>query len=68
MSNGRHYHALIQALEALDKVQEGMDAQISGDLLSIDLRMALHALGEITGAITTDDLLGHIFANFCIGK
>ena len=68
VSNGRHYHALIQALEALDKVQEGMDAQISGDLLSIDLRMALHALGEITGAITTDDLLGHIFANFCIGK
>jgi tRNA modification GTPase len=68
VSNSRHYHALVRALEALDKVQEGIDAQLSGDLLAIDLRAALFALGEITGAITNDDMLGHIFANFCIGK
>ena len=68
VSNSRHYHALVRALEALDKVQEGIDAQLSGDLLAIDLRAALLALGEITGAITNDDMLGHIFANFCIGK
>ena len=68
VSNSRHYHALVRALEALDKVQEGIDAELSGDLLAIDLRAALFALGEITGAITNDDMLGHIFANFCIGK
>ena len=68
VSNSRHYHALVRALEALDKVQEGIDAQLSGDLLAIDLRAALFALGEITGAITNDDMLSHIFANFCIGK
>jgi len=68
VSNSRHYHALVRALEALDKVQKGIDAELSGDLLAIDLRAALFALGEITGAITNDDMLGHIFANFCIGK
>jgi tRNA modification GTPase len=68
VSNSRHYHALVRALEALDKVQEGIDIELSGDLLAIDLRAALFALGEITGAITNDDMLGHIFANFCIGK
>ena len=68
VSNSRHYNALIRALESLDRVQEGVNSGISGDLLAIDLSAALLALGEITGAITNDDLLGHIFANFCIGK
>jgi tRNA modification GTPase len=68
VSNSRHYDALIRALESLDRVQEGVNTGISGDLLAIDLQAALLALGEITGAITNDDLLGHIFANFCIGK
>ena len=68
VSNSRHYDALIRALESLDHVQEGVNSGISGDLLAIDLQAALLALGEITGAITNDDLLGHIFANFCIGK
>ena len=68
VSNSRHYDALIRALESLDRVQEGVNSGISGDLLAIDLQAALLALGEITGAITNDDLLGHIFANFCIGK
>jgi len=49
-------------------VQQGMDSGLSGDLLAIDIRQALYHFGEITGEITTDDLLGNIFANFCIGK
>jgi len=68
ISNTRHYDALLKALEEIDKVQEGIDSNLSGDLLAIDIRQALYHLGEITGAITNDDLLGNIFANFCIGK
>jgi len=68
VSNSRHYDALIRALESLDRVQDGVNSRTSCDSLAIDLQAALLALGEITGAITNDDLLGHIFANFCIGK
>jgi tRNA modification GTPase len=49
-------------------VLRGIDNQISGDFLAMDIRQALHYLGEITGEITTDDLLGNIFSKFCIGK
>ncbi|MDH3609721.1 MAG: tRNA uridine-5-carboxymethylaminomethyl(34) synthesis GTPase MnmE, partial [Gammaproteobacteria bacterium] len=52
----------------MQKVQQGMNDELSGDLLAIDIRQALYHLGEITGEITSDDLLGNIFANFCIGK
>ena len=68
ITNSRHYGVLIKALEETDKVQEGIDAHLSGDLLAIDLRQALYYLGEITGQVSNDDLLGNIFANFCIGK
>ncbi|MCK5443301.1 MAG: tRNA uridine-5-carboxymethylaminomethyl(34) synthesis GTPase MnmE [Maribacter sp.] len=68
VSNTRHYNALLKALEEVEKVQLGMDDEISGDLLAIDIRQALYHFGEITGEITSDDLLGNIFANFCIGK
>jgi tRNA modification GTPase len=68
VSNTRHYDALLKALEEINKVQEGIDSDLSGDLLAIDIRQALYHLGEITGEITNDDLLGNIFANFCIGK
>ena len=68
VSNSRHYEALLKALEAIGSVQEGMDAEIPSDLLSIDINQALFHLGEITGEISSDDLLGNIFANFCIGK
>jgi tRNA modification GTPase len=68
VSNSRHYEALIMAQEAIVKVQEGIDEEIPSDLLSIDINRALFHLGEITGEITSDDLLGNIFANFCIGK
>lgn len=68
VTNSRHYDALLKALEEITKVREGMEANLSGDLLAIDIRQALYHLGEITGEITNDELLGNIFANFCIGK
>jgi len=68
ITNSRHYDALLKALEEIQKVQQGMDSGLTGDLLAIDIRQALYHFGEITGEITTDDLLGNIFANFCIGK
>ena len=68
VTNSRHYDALIKAFEAIELVHLGLQNQVSGDLLAIDIRQGLFHLGEITGEITTDDLLGNIFANFCIGK
>ncbi len=68
VTNSRHYDALLKALAEIQKVQHGMDHNLSGDLLAIDIRQALYHFGEITGEITSDDLLGNIFANFCIGK
>jgi tRNA modification GTPase len=68
VTNTRHYDSLLKALEEIQKVQAGINANLSGDLLAIDIRQALYYFGEITGEITNDDLLGNIFANFCIGK
>ncbi|NNE78276.1 MAG: tRNA uridine-5-carboxymethylaminomethyl(34) synthesis GTPase MnmE [Pricia sp.] len=68
VTNSRHYDALLKALAAIEKVSFGMNDNLSGDLLAIEIREALHYFGEITGEITSDDLLGNIFANFCIGK
>ncbi len=68
VASGRHYHALRETLHALKLVEQGVGSGISGDLLSSDLRQALHYLGTITGEITTDELLGNIFGRFCIGK
>ena len=68
ITNSRHYDSLLKAFEEIDKVKEGLDINLSGDLLAIDIRQALYHFGEITGEITNDDLLGNIFANFCIGK
>lgn len=68
VTNSRHYDALLKAFEEVQKVQHGLDSGLSGDLLAIDIRQALYHFGEITGEITNDDLLGNIFANFCIGK
>ncbi len=68
VTNTRHYDALLKALEEILKVQEGIDSGLSGDLLAIDIRQALYYFGEITGEISNDELLGNIFANFCIGK
>ncbi|MCK0124577.1 tRNA uridine-5-carboxymethylaminomethyl(34) synthesis GTPase MnmE [Gelidibacter sp. F2691] len=68
VTNTRHYDALLKAFEEIQKVKYGLDSELSGDLLAIDIRQALLLFGEITGEITNDDLLGNIFANFCIGK
>lgn len=68
VTNSRHYDALLKALEEIQKVKEGLDMELSSDLMAIDIRQALYHLGEITGSVTTDDLLGNIFSNFCIGK
>ena len=68
ITNIRHYEALINTGDALLRVKKGMEQNISNDLLSQDIREALHWLGEITGEITTDEILGNIFKNFCIGK
>ncbi|WP_372746441.1 tRNA uridine-5-carboxymethylaminomethyl(34) synthesis GTPase MnmE [Lutibacter sp.] len=68
VSNSRHFEALNNAYTSIKEVQKGIDAQVSTDLFAIDIRQALFYLGEITGEVTTEDLLGNIFANFCIGK
>ncbi len=68
VTNARHYDALVKALGQVHNVQQGLGEGVSGDLLAIDIRQASYHLGEIIGEITTDDLLGNIFANFCIGK
>lgn len=68
VSNARHVEALQKAHADLLKVKEGMDSKVTGDFLAMDIRQVLHHLGSITGEISSDDLLGNIFANFCIGK
>ncbi len=68
VSNARHYEALSRSLEAIEDVEEGFNKQVPSDLVAIDIRRALHHLGEITGQVTTDELLGNIFGKFCIGK
>ncbi|MFC4633363.1 tRNA uridine-5-carboxymethylaminomethyl(34) synthesis GTPase MnmE [Dokdonia ponticola] len=68
VTNSRHYDALLKALEEIEKVHYGLDTDLSGDLMAIDIRQALYHFGEITGQVTNDELLGNIFANFCIGK
>lgn len=69
ITNARHYDALLRAHEALQRVLAGLDIQMSGDLLSEDLRQVLDILAEITGGqITPNEVLGNIFKNFCVGK
>ena len=68
ISNTRHYEALVRAQAAIQRVKEGLDMQISGEFLSMDLQDCLAALGEITGQITSQEVLNTIFSKFCIGK
>ncbi|WP_223033337.1 tRNA uridine-5-carboxymethylaminomethyl(34) synthesis GTPase MnmE [Hanstruepera marina] len=68
VTNTRHYDALLKAFEEIQKVKHGLDSGLSSDLMAIDVREALYYFGLITGEVTNDDLLGNIFANFCIGK
>ena len=68
VTNIRHYEALSNALQAIEKVEEGMQMHLSGDLLAIDIRETLYHLGSITGEVSNEELLGNIFSRFCIGK
>jgi len=68
VTNTRHYDALLKALAEIQKVKQGLQSGLSSDLMAIDIRQALYHLGEITGQVSNDELLGNIFANFCIGK
>jgi len=68
VTNLRHFQNLTQTNDALQRVLDGLETGITGDFLAMDIRQALHYLGEITGTITTEDLLDNIFSKFCIGK
>lgn len=68
VTNARHYHALKEVEKSLMDIKNGLNDNLSGDLLALDIRRCLHYLGEITGEITNDDQLDYIFSKFCIGK
>ncbi len=68
VTNARHVDALRKTNSSLEKVLDGLNSNLSGELLASDVRNALHQLGLITGEITTDDLLANVFSKFCIGK
>ncbi|MGV6861610.1 MAG: tRNA uridine-5-carboxymethylaminomethyl(34) synthesis GTPase MnmE [Putridiphycobacter sp.] len=68
VTNARHYDALKKSFVAIEKVEIGLQGGITGDFLAMDIREVLEHLGEITGSVSNDELLGNIFANFCIGK
>ena len=68
VTNARHYQALQEVNQSLKDIRTGLDQQVSGDLLALDIRRCLHYLGEITGEITNEDRLDFIFSKFCIGK
>jgi len=68
VSNARHYHSIISTQKDLEEALKGLNENIPTDLIATDIRSTLHHLGEITGEITNDDILGNIFGKFCIGK
>jgi len=68
VTNARHYGALQDVLRSLEDIKKGMDENLPGDLVALDIRNALHYLGDITGEVTTEDKLDYIFSKFCIGK
>ncbi|MBP6099922.1 MAG: tRNA uridine-5-carboxymethylaminomethyl(34) synthesis GTPase MnmE [Flavobacterium sp.] len=68
VTNSRHYDSLLKALDEIQKVKFGLESNLSSDLMALDIKEALYYFGEITGQVTNDELLGNIFANFCIGK
>jgi len=68
VTNARHYAALQEVLKSLEDIKGGMDNNLPGDLIALDIRRCLYFLGEITGEVTTEDKLDYIFSKFCIGK
>jgi tRNA modification GTPase len=68
ITNARHYEALLRISESIERVLEGIENNTPSDLIALDTRQAIHYLGEISGEISSDEILGNIFKNFCIGK
>ena len=68
MINERHYHTLIKVRKSIDNVKENLENRSNTDLLALDIKYALDNLGQITGEVTNDEILGNIFSKFCIGK
>ena len=68
VTNARHHQALMLALDAINRVSDGLTMGIPTDFVAQDIRECMHHLGEITGQISTDEILGSIFSRFCIGK
>ena len=68
VSNARHLNSLKNSLKSIINIQKGIEDNLSGDLLTVHINEALNFLGEISGEITNDELLGNIFSKFCIGK
>jgi tRNA modification GTPase len=68
VTNVRHYDSLTKTRESLLDILTGLDNEVTNDFVAMDIRRSLHYLGEITGEVTTDDLLANIFSKFCIGK
>ena len=68
VTNARHYEALQKADESLASVRHGLETGVTSDFVAMDIRQALSYLGEITGEVRVEDLLGNIFSKFCIGK
>ena len=68
ITNARHYQALKETSKSLIDIKKGLDNKLPGDLLALDIRRSLHYLGEITGEVNNEEMLGYIFGKFCIGK
>jgi tRNA modification GTPase len=68
ITNARHYAALVRASQCLQEAVEGAAMGVGPEFLALDIRLALSALGEMTGELTADDVLQHIFSRFCVGK
>ncbi|MEC7158736.1 MAG: GTPase, partial [Bacteroidota bacterium] len=68
LTNSRHVYSLQEALASMEKVEQALQVGLTGDLLSSDIQQSLNALGNITGEVTNDEVLGYIFSKFCIGK
>ena len=68
VTNSRHFEALQQVSTSIDDIKKGLDNNIPGDLLALDIRRCLHFISEITGDISNDTILDYVFSKFCIGK
>ena len=68
VTNTRHYEALLKAQKSIHETKDGIANEMPSDLIALDIRNAINSIGEITGEISNDEVLGNIFSRFCIGK